>query len=111
MQSRQHIDPHGHASDERALQSFWRGLTILRRLGNGGEQRGLDEAEIAGGKTGTFYVSTSFAGVRSVGGSQPAPTAHPSPQSMLPIQTARCDSRSVGSDGLPSPPSTRGSWS
>ncbi len=46
MQSRQDIHVHGDASDEDAVQSLWRSLAILRGLGYGGQQRGLDEAEI-----------------------------------------------------------------
>jgi hypothetical protein len=46
MQAREHINPHGHSGDERAVQFFWRSLAILRRLGDAGEQHRLNEAEI-----------------------------------------------------------------
>jgi hypothetical protein len=46
MQSRQYIHAHRHASHQGAHQSFWRSLAILRGLGNGGQQLGLDEPEI-----------------------------------------------------------------
>jgi hypothetical protein len=46
MQPSQHIHAHCHAGDEGTVQSFWRDLAILRRLGDGGEQPGLNEAEI-----------------------------------------------------------------
>jgi len=46
MQARDYIHPHGHAGDESALYSFWRRLAVLHGLGDSGQQRGLDEAEI-----------------------------------------------------------------
>ena len=46
MQPRQHIHAHGHPGDEVSVQAFRRNLAILRRFGNGHEQRRLNEPEI-----------------------------------------------------------------
>ncbi len=46
MQSCEDIDAHRHAGDEMPLQPLRRGLAVFRRFGDGGEQRGFNEAEI-----------------------------------------------------------------